>query len=199
MGIIPARAGFTPSEGLWTATVTDHPRSRGVYVEVTWDEYRIFGSSPLARGLPDIELHRNLGRGIIPARAGFTLRVLYSGAQGRDHPRSRGVYWRCVPRRWLSWGSSPLARGLRTRACWPRWRSRDHPRSRGVYPRGRTDIRLEQGSSPLARGLPAVIRDEVIDVLDHPRSRGVYVACLVPVTYHLWIIPARAGFTCRRR
>ena len=71
--IIPARAGFTgvrPSASVWTA---DHPRSRGVYCSVDAAAARRSGSSPLARGLRQA---RDLGaevRGIIPARAGFTL------------------------------------------------------------------------------------------------------------------------------
>ena len=50
----------------------DHPRSRGVYaysykLSVTSD-----GSSPLARGLPRLELGERGEIRIIPARAGFT-------------------------------------------------------------------------------------------------------------------------------
>ena len=30
--------------------------------------------------------------GIIPARAGFTIRSQYNGLSEKDHPRSRGVY-----------------------------------------------------------------------------------------------------------
>ena len=51
----------------------DHPRSRGVYTVVTNGSLTNAGSSPLARGLPnDIALTTQI-RGIIPARAGFTL------------------------------------------------------------------------------------------------------------------------------
>ena len=51
--------------------------------------------------------------GIIPARAGFTLRDALAVFYWEDHPRSRGVYvtgywWPAVRA-----GSSPLARGLR--------------------------------------------------------------------------------------
>ena len=53
-------------------TMRDHPRSRGVYaysykLSVTSD-----GSSPLARGLPRLELGERGEIRIIPARAGFT-------------------------------------------------------------------------------------------------------------------------------
>ena len=52
------------------------------------------GSSPLARGLPvGPDLVRG-DRGIIPARAGFTLRETGAEKAASDHPRSRGVYCR---------------------------------------------------------------------------------------------------------
>ena len=95
-------------------------------------------------------------------------------------------------------GSSPLARGLLagtahdtkalgiiparagfTTYCGPTpWPARDHPRSRGVYARAGAGRPARRGSSPLARGLPGGL------------------------TLHAGlcrIIPARAGFTRRRR
>ena len=69
----------------------DHPRSRGVCIEYAW-LYRFgYGSSPLARGLPESPLMENVPPGIIPARAGFTPREAEAAAV-TDHPRSRGVY-----------------------------------------------------------------------------------------------------------
>ena len=133
-------------------------------------------------------------RGIIPARAGFTLHG--GGADGDvgDHPRSRGVYSNLLLQAAVAAGSSPLARGLRSccpgcRVCTgiiparagftaqPRRARRllgDHPRSRGVYVSHEDMTMNEKGSSPLARGLPKHF---------HPWGR-------VPR-----IIPARAGFT----
>ena len=72
-GIIPARAGFTPSGPGGSGSRRDHPRSRGVYRSVQVVIAPGVGSSPLARGLhgehgPGVE-----GGRIIPARAGFTL------------------------------------------------------------------------------------------------------------------------------
>ena len=158
------------------------------------------GSSPLARGLLGAPLVLRQGVGIIPARAGFTVR--HRGArQGRwDHPRSRGVYSQPDDKGTNAWGSSPLARGLRVstkdilaggriipaRAGFTRLRGaiteqvRDHPRSRGVYLAGGGSIAERAGSSPLARGLQA---------RGFGRVAGV------------GIIPARAGFTwpTRRR
>ena len=71
--IIPARAGFTWCcvwrwPGPW-----DHPRSRGVYAWTVSGLDCPGGSSPLARGLLDKQVEQLGCRGIIPARAGFTL------------------------------------------------------------------------------------------------------------------------------
>ena len=91
-GIIPARAGFTPTRRGRRRRCPDHPRSRGVYSASPATTPATSGSSPLARGLrsglaPVLALPR-----IIPARAGFTLPRRLPGRRGPDHPRSRGVY-----------------------------------------------------------------------------------------------------------
>ena len=90
--IIPARAGFT-----WicrTGTVCCR------------------GSSPLARGLPRLKVLHGREGGIIPARAGFTRPRDDHRLRGRDHPRSRGVYFTSTHTASIRAGSSPLARGL---------------------------------------------------------------------------------------
>ena len=51
----------------------DHPRSRGVYSILDEKQHPNLGSSPLARGLPVDLAVLDVGGGIIPARAGFTL------------------------------------------------------------------------------------------------------------------------------
>ena len=70
--IIPARAGFTSKCGAPAPQSADHPRSRGVYVQVTGAAFDPKGSSPLARGLPLVAAAAEDLDGIIPARAGFT-------------------------------------------------------------------------------------------------------------------------------
>ena len=102
--IIPARAGFTCIYPPRPPNAPDHPRSRGVYLQIPTQAAERTGSSPLARGLRS-DVLRSLARDrIIPARAGFTRSALF---------RSR------VPG-----GSSPLARGLlmpwNTFATWMR-------------------------------------------------------------------------------
>ena len=92
VGIIPARAGFTPRRVLPRRLCTDHPRSRGVYTDNAAITPCISGSSPLARGLPVPASIRLQVPGIIPARAGFTNRFHVKHSSKKDHPRSRGVY-----------------------------------------------------------------------------------------------------------
>ena len=214
-GIIPARAGFTPSAARPPTSSPDHPRSRGVYVVGGGDGDLHAGSSPLARGLP------NWIRAVTRVRS--------------DHPRSRGVYRDTVMAPRMVAGSSPLARGLLTgapsldgaRGIIParagfthipglhRRAGQDHPRSRGVYPLRRPGRGGRPGSSPLARGLPSGssscetagriiparagftgrLRDRRAAGPDHPRSRGVYVSGEPTVGEPTRIIPARAGFT----
>ena len=152
-GIIPARAGFTGVRHNRSFWIPDHPRSRGVYTPAASATARLFGSSPLARGLLLVfALVRCVG-GIIPARAGFTCSAIGWVIGVPDHPRSRGVYLSFEGGGGLNKGSSPLARGLRRphgrvavlrgiiparagfTASWAffDWRVPDHPRSRGVY------------------------------------------------------------------
>ena len=172
-GIIPARAGFTPSGAPCPIPLADHPRSRGVYPQGSSSVPLPPGSSPLARGLrPGRPGREVLGR-IIPARAGFTSGTDRRDRREGDHPRSRGVYFGASGVPYCDMGSSPLARGLHnafsifyfdtriiparagftkvTRS--PGRMLQDHPRSRGVYNVTAFPIWLDTGSSPLARGL----------------------------------------------
>ena len=70
--IIPARAGFTLKGWINHGSTRDHPRSRGVYTRDPVYTPMGVGSSPLARGLPELGPRRRKRRRIIPARAGFT-------------------------------------------------------------------------------------------------------------------------------
>ena len=152
------------------------------------------GSSPLARGLRTRTGSLGGAVGIIPARAGFTGRLLAWRASGRDHPRSRGVYHVRPEGARLVEGSSPLARGLRLvvpregrvggiiparagftgsgrrRATSPG----DHPRSRGVYPQRRRRRQCPDRIIPARAGFTVEHRRQGAGRQDHPRSRGVY-------------------------
>ena len=157
----------------------------------------LIGSSPLARGLHVDQTLIGVDLRIIPARAGFTVRIQPPDQHPRDHPRSRGVYRHPSTAGAVLVGSSPLARGLLlhrvlaqvrrgiipARAGFTNkgpksWQGRrDHPRSRGVYGACTSTRGRGRGSSPLARGLHAGVHEPV----DEGR-----------------IIPARAGFTSAR-
>mgnify|MGYP001690869027 CR=1 FL=1 len=91
--IIPARAGFTGRSMKGRPETWDHPRSRGVYAISCAPVTRVAGSSPLARGLPAQDARYRPYRGIIPARAGFTVLDAVCHRSVPDHPRSRGVYF----------------------------------------------------------------------------------------------------------
>ena len=118
-GIIPARAGFTRRSGTTSTGTSDHPRSRGVYLDMTEIHEEIQGSSPLARGLPSARRRRPGPARIIPARAGFTTSSGTARWRTPDHPRSRGVYVPYAPVKPQRIGSSPLARGLPLRELGP--------------------------------------------------------------------------------
>ena len=172
----------------------DHPRSRGVYLDLAVTRVENLGSSPLARGLREAWLDWLGQPRIIPARAGFTSSTRHRPTGASDHPRSRGVYSALRTSPASSRGSSPLARGLPlsnrrphlergiiparagfTSVCETSARRPwDHPRSRGVYLRHSVTDVDEAGSSPLARGLLGDTNEKAA---------------------HRRIIPARAGFT----
>ena len=151
--IIPARAGFTACFMLSVKSHGDHPRSRGVYRLRTKMREIMPGSSPLARGLPMADDDKDVGTGIIPARAGFTDRRGSGGHGLADHPRSRGVYSPLTGRMRRTSGSSPLARGLRP------WEASHSPQARIIPARA--------GFTTAKGRRPSTCRD-------HPRSRGVY-------------------------
>ena len=153
--IIPARAGFTVGGGAFPLPCRDHPRSRGVYETLGQEHDGEAGSSPLARGLLEIDDAGQEGDRIIPARAGFTWIPVHSRSAPKDHPRSRGVYITGLTTEIPQVGSSPLARGLR-------------------------HIRQTQGQAeriiPARAGFTAITEAFRGFLEDHPRSRGVYGA-----------------------
>ena len=171
-GIIPARAGSTRPELPRDDGRPDHPRSRGEHGAGTPRSPRRCGSSPLARGAPQLLIIGTTALRIIPARAGSTVGIVTAKSGGEDHPRSRGEHRHDALNQGQEPGSSPLARGAHRRrtpesasrgiiparagstlisfACWHV--VQDHPRSRGEHDRMSRSIVEPPGSSPLARG-----------------------------------------------
>ena len=199
--IIPARAGFTFTPTATALPSPDHPRSRGVYSLPEIVTVPVVGSSPLARGLLERPNDPRPRRGIIPARAGFTVKTRSVARQLRDHPRSRGVYPTADELNKGIHGSSPLARGLPYSLVLPGvWRGIIPARAGFTY-RQYILRRGVKGSSPLARGLRvpecfSPLRLRIIPARagftarprrpahitrDHPRSRGVYDDCTITI------------------
>ena len=91
-GLIPARAGNTRRLRRLRGWMGAHPRSRGEH-ELTVSEVRTPpGSSPLARGTPEEMARTNPNGGLIPARAGNTLKLPPRLPPSWAHPRSRGEH-----------------------------------------------------------------------------------------------------------
>ena len=178
MRIIPARAGFTCLPSCRANACEDHPRSRGVYGNSWAMSAKNVGSSPLARGLRELQLVAFRQFRIIPARAGFTEQLGEWMTGLPDHPRSRGVYSSQMRRVPVLVGSSPLARGLRRRSV-----------------RSRSLMRI----IPARAGFTGTPAASPGNDWDHPRSRGVYGDILTGGDGVQWIIPARAGFTTSRQ
>ena len=172
--IIPARAGFTCRARRGSRTPADHPRSRGVYNTDQILLCQLVGSSPLARGLQNLPAGIEVRTRIIPARAGFTLRIICIMRSFGDHPRSRGVYPSSLCSLTVRPGSSPLARGLQ------KFIVQDDGKERII---------------PARAGFTAKPMPHSSTRPDHPRSRGVYAGLVCPVPHRSRIIPARAGFT----
>ena len=160
--IIPARAGFTPQRGRHLLRHRDHPRSRGVYHALYVKALDGEGSSPLARGLPTRTRGRARPWRIIPARAGFTAGRPQCGSIPRDHPRSRGVYFKAVGDIIFHTGSSPLARGLRMTRSRPLTKAGIIPARAGFTRRQVIVDDPSRGSSPLARGLRSWARSTLV-------------------------------------
>ena len=156
---------------------------------------RLFGSSPLSRGIPVKFTARPIKVRIIPALAGNTSLFPFPEIDSQDHPRSRGEYSCRFAGTLASRGSSPLSRGILTTNYFYHHRGMDHPRSRGEYKDLLSAWSMARGSSPLSRGIPNLLMatglpTRIIPALagntvawvallqlktDHPRSRGEYV------------------------
>ena len=71
-GIIPAHAGSTASTRAVSASIWDHPRSRGEHAAILSSRRALPGSSPLTRGARGRGHRATSCMGIIPAHAGST-------------------------------------------------------------------------------------------------------------------------------
>ena len=109
--IIPACAGSTRQRVSANVYPGDHPRMRGVHESRFHSPFRNVGSSPHARGPPDLHAAHRAQQRIIPACAGSTPLSAFIIKFAMDHPRMRGVHWNTWEPQEHSQGSSPHARG----------------------------------------------------------------------------------------
>ena len=178
--LIPARAGKTVAGRRQVPSGAAHPRSRGENLNGHCVLLPSGGSSPLTRGQLRFGALEVLVRGLIPAHAGKTPRVVTMARAFRAHPRSRGENYRALRSLACRYGSSPLTRGKRQEGparYEERWLipahagktvtsrfSRScggaHPRSRGENAPSPTRAGGWTGSSPLTRGKPSHCRRE---------------------------------------
>ncbi len=153
VGIIPACAGSTAVGHHGGAERRDHPRMRGEHLSVRADMSASSGSSPHARGAPELARVEGVLDGIIPACAGSTASLEMWKYSTRDHPRMRGEHGLFGDVEVFDEGSSPHARGALVShimhavlhriipacagstdsASSPLRRRRDHPRMRGEH------------------------------------------------------------------
>ena len=116
-GLIPARAGNTPSSRTTRSRSWAHPRSRGEHLKRFAGPVPLRGSSPLARGTRLTCTPTSKSTRLIPARAGNTSPVDGKSCPAWAHPRSRGEHGAACDGKALVAGSSPLARGTRRPLC----------------------------------------------------------------------------------
>ena len=216
--LIPAHAGKTFPSSTLRGQSWAHPRSRGENKGTDRSAYLNEGSSPLTRGKRFAAGGQGPRPGLIPAHAGKTGEVLWTGQDsGGSSPLTRGK--RLLGRRLRGVQRLiPAHAGktcVRRRAAWP---MTAHPRSRGENPHlGYVEV-YAQGSSPLTRGKPMTTLDYLMNVglipahagktrrqrdlhlLDraHPRSRGENLSRLGCVMSRTGSSPLTRGKLSRR-
>ena len=149
-----------------------HPRRRGEHADRVDACKRGDGSSPQARGTPELYLRSVLNLRFIPAGAGNTLQQYLHHRPAAVHPRRRGEHWHGSGSTQNGNGSSPQARGTHVddergviydrfipagagntgQLIGMRDNPTVHPRRRGEHMTDLTTALREAGSSPQARG-----------------------------------------------
>ena len=111
VGLIPARAGKTPSTTSPKKARPAHPRACGENIKTTAPPAIEAGSSPRVRGKHPRRPRTGRGRGLIPARAGKTTRRPRGRGCPWAHPHACGENLSRSSLTFVSWGSSPRVRG----------------------------------------------------------------------------------------
>ena len=110
-GLIPARAGKTRSTGTSSRTGRAHPRACGENRRNVVGGVAPPGSSPRVRGKRTTAARAFKRWGLIPARAGKTVRVFTAMGLVRAHPRACGENDHVAQIAPAGAGSSPRVRG----------------------------------------------------------------------------------------
>ena len=174
VGIIPAYAGNTRCETLFTVLRRDHPRVCGEHFFVREMDAEHTGSSPRMRGTLGSAIQAPFMLGIIPAYAGNTNDRTPIYRMRRDHPRVCGEHRKRPEGQTAARGSSPRMRGThasrmisaRVKGIIPAYAGNtriatciascpwDHPRVCGEHTLGKIVRSHLRGSSPRMRGTP---------------------------------------------
>ena len=150
-GIIPARAGSSRQSSSGGGAARDHPRACGEQRLISVAVLSLSGSSPRVRGAGRARPIAVREDGIIPARAGSRVSILFQNSRHRDHPRACGEQSLVVVDPSTHPGSSPRVRGAVL--C------------RAGSPAGPGIIPARAGSSFVARSM-------TFATWDHPRACG---------------------------
>ena len=133
VGIIPACAGSTACNRLWSDEARDHPRMCGEHTSLQFGTACFPGSSPHVRGARRVVRLARCRRGIIPACAGSTRPQTGWRARSRDHPRMCGEHSDASGIEVRHQGSSPHVRGAPQGVTVKLCQCRDHPRMCGEH------------------------------------------------------------------
>ena len=169
-----------------------HPRRRGEHQPDSRLTVCTAGSSPQARGTPQLRAAHSDAQRFIPAGAGNTDLVAPQIVEGAVHPRRRGEH--SEPLRVIDavLGSSPQARGTRSRSHKNRRIGRFIPAGAGntgdggpefalsaVHPRRRGEHSgyyvagvMRGGSSPQARGTRQIVKIDQVGERFIPAGAG---------------------------
>ena len=193
-GLIPARAGKTPSHRRPASAGGAHPRACGENCPDSQVSPTRGGSSPRVRGKRALVLDCDFEGRLIPARAGKTFVGCTSSPSGSAHPRACGENPAFTAMLAMLAGSSPRVRGKHSRGGGADHFSRLIP-ARAGKTCGGARSRSPPGAHPRACGendggfvAPLVVEGS------SPRVRGKR-ALVLDCDFEGRLIPARAGKT----
>ena len=150
---------------------------RGEHVVETSPLSTQCGSSPHARGTPDVYLRKLDDFGFIPACAGNTSPQVNGRSNSAAHPRMRGEHWSVCQPGFRCWGSPPHARGTR---------------------RAHLTGRFAHGLTPACAGNTAWLSSMMRLVWAHPRMRGEHNSVCVVLVSDMGSPPHARGTLHRR-